>query len=380
MKISICFSGSGLQRIPPMKLSLKILALAIIAATTYSIIGCAAPAGFSYQNVAITLTAQCTDCPAGISFNPAYPVPTSGNGTQTNSSAIPPGAIITMTNQGEGGTIELLASVANAPANVTWTLYPTPNLNGIKTLPSGTGTPVGESGSQVGSFQTPTGSYANTVGTDVYYAQNGVPVYSDQALVQAQAMGICQGCVMIVASVPSDPNNPSAVVTQSILVQIYNNTTAQGPPSTYLNPAEPSTPASETQPVVTVAHNGGYYAFYGGVVGAGACLTTAACTVNGIVYPPYTTDNTPVWSVGPAPYSLSTQIVGGNATYGVICNVPPAVTAANCAAGVAPGTYYAPAVIPTTTNSSTTTNGEVVVVVSSQLVSTVASYAYVGVN
>lgn len=363
-----------------MKLSLKILALAIIAATTYSMIGCAAPAGFSYQNVAITLTAQCSDCPAGVSFNPAYPMPTSGNGLQTTSTAIPVGAVLTMTNQGEGGTVEVLASVANAPANVTWNLYPQPNLNGIKTLPSGGTLPVGESGSQVGSFVTPTGNYANNVGPDVYYAQAGVPVYSDQALAQAQAMGICQGCVMIVASVPSDPNNPSAVVTQSLLVQIYNNTTAQGPPSTYLTPAEPSTPANETQPMVTVAHNGGSYAFYGGVVGAGACLTTSACTVNGIVYPPYTTDNTAVWSVGPAPYALGTQIVGGNATYGIICNVPPAVTTANCPAGVAPGTYYAPAVIPTTSNSSTKTNGEVVVVVSSELVSTVASYAYVGVN
>jgi hypothetical protein len=284
-----------------------------------------------------------------------------------------------MTNQGEGGTIELLASVANAPANVTWTLYPTPNLGGIKTLPTGTGTPVGESGSQVGSFQTPSGSYATAFGPSVYYGQNGVPVYSDAALQQANAMGICQGCVMVVASVPSDPNNPSAVVTQSLLIQIYNNTTAQGPPSVYLNPAEPSTPASETQPVVTVAHNGGTFAFYGGAVGAAACITAAACTVNGTVYPLYTTDNTAVWAVGPANESLATAIVGGNATLGTICNVPPAVAVANCAAGVPPGTYYAPATIPTG-STVTAINGEVVVYVWSQLVSTVASYAYVGVN
>ena len=38
-----------------MKLCLKILALATIAATTYSMVSCAAPASFSYQNVAITL-------------------------------------------------------------------------------------------------------------------------------------------------------------------------------------------------------------------------------------------------------------------------------------------------------------------------------------
>ena len=47
------------QRFPAMKLGLRILAVAVIAATSISLIGCAGPAGFSYQNVSITLSPMC---------------------------------------------------------------------------------------------------------------------------------------------------------------------------------------------------------------------------------------------------------------------------------------------------------------------------------
>lgn len=378
-----------------MKLSLKILAIAATAATTYSLVSCAAPAGFSYQNVSISLTAQCTDCPAGITFNPAYPLPTittsglaaSNGGGGGASGIIPAGALMTMPNTGEGGTVEFLATVTNAPASsVTWAIYPQPNLSGIDTLPTGTGTPVGESGSGVGTFATPGGSTTTATGPNVYYAVNGVPIYSGAALAQANAMGICQGCVMLVASVPSDPDNPSAVVTFSMLIAVYGGSTAQGPPSAYLTPHTPSTPSGLVNPVVSVAHNpnlptiaaGGQYQFYGGIVGAAPCLTTASCLINGVQYPLYTADNTAVWEVGPTPFALSTAFPCPSATapvcpYGTITQ--PVLNAAGQI--VSPGGLYtAPAAIPPTPSGGTA--NEVVVVLVSQLVGTVDQYAYVG--
>lgn len=356
-----------------MKFCLKILAIAATAATTYSLVSCAAPASFSYQNVSISFTAQCTDCPAGITFNPAYPV-APNNGSST-SGVIPPGARLTMTNQGEGGTIQILAQVYNAPAtNITWQIYPQPNLNGITTLPSGTGTPVGESGSSVGTFVTPGNSSTSSTGPSVYYAQGGIPVYSGAALAQAQAMGIPQGCVMLVASVPSDPSNPSSVASASLIIQIYNNTTPQGPPSAYLTPRTPSIPASLTNAVVSVAHNpnlptiaaGGQYQFYGGIVGAPACLSTGNCLINGVQFPLYTVDNTAVWEVGPSPFSLSTAFPCSTA--GLAC---PWGTITQT------GLYTAPANPPPTPSGGIA--NEVVVVVVSDLVPTVNAYAYVSI-
>jgi hypothetical protein len=359
-----------------MKLCLKILALVVTAATTYSLVSCAAPASFSYQNVSISLTAQCTDCPAGITFNPLYPV--APNNGASASGVIPPGAQLTMANTGEGGTIEFLAQVYNAPAtNVTWQIYPQPNLGGITVLPNGTGTPVGESGSSVGTFGTPGTSTTSATGPNVYYAVNGVPIYADAALVQANAMGIPQGCIMIVASVPSNPDNPSAVVTTSLLIQVYGGSTAQGPPSVYMAPKSPTTPAGLVNPVVSVAHNpnllttgatvsGGTYQFYGGIVGAAPCLTIANCFFGTppVSYGPlYSTDNTAVWEVGPAPFSLSTAFP---------CTSPGLA----CPFGTisSTGLYTAPAAIP---SNGLTPASEVVVVLVSQLVPTVDAYAYV---
>jgi hypothetical protein len=360
-----------------MKLCLKILAIVATAATTYSLVSCAAPASFSYSNVSISLTAQCTDCPAGITFNPLYPV--APNNGASASGVIPPGAQLTMANTGEGGTIEFLAQVYNAPAtNVSWQIYPQPNLNGITVLPNGTGTPVGESGSSVGTFGTPGSSTTTATGPTAYYAVNGVPIYADAALVQANAMGIPQGCILIVATVPSNPDNPSAVATTSVLIQVYGGSTAQGPPSVYLAPKSPTTPAGLVNPVVSVAHNpnllttgaiaaGGQYQFYGGIVGAAPCLTLANCSYGSPAVsfgPLYSTDNTAVWEVGPSPFSLSTAFPCTSA--GLAC---PFGTISST------GLYTAPAAIPP--NPSGGVSNEVVVVLVSQLVSTVNAYAYV---
>jgi hypothetical protein len=365
-----------------MKLCLKILAIVATAATTYSLVSCAAPASFSYQNVSISLSSQCSDCP-GVFFDPAFPTPP--NNGSALSSVIPPGARMSMANTGQGGTVQLAATVYNAPANnVTWQIFPQPNLGGITTLPTGTTTPVGESGSSVGSFNTPGVSTTTALGPNVYYANNGVPVYSGAALVQAQAMGICQGCVMIVVSVPSDPDNPAAVVTTSLVIQIYGGSTAQGPPTAYLTPKSPTIPAGLVNPVVTVPHNpsllstpsvivaGGQYQFYGGIVGAAPCLTISGCAValygtsTPLAIPLYTVDNTAVWEVGPAPFSLTTAF-------------PCTVAGLSCPFGTvsSTGLYTAPAAIPI---NGLTPASEVVVVVVSQLVPTVNAYAYILLN
>ncbi len=105
-----------------MKLCLKILAVASIAVFTYPITSCSGPAGFSYQNVAISLSQvpiQCSDCPGGITFNPADP------------------AALTMPlGGGQGGTVLITATVTNAPANITWTIFPQPNLGSIDSPPN----------------------------------------------------------------------------------------------------------------------------------------------------------------------------------------------------------------------------------------------------
>lgn len=334
-----------------MKLCLKILAVAIIAASTYPLVSCAGPAGFSYQNIAITITPACSDCPASNTYNPAQP-----------------GVLMMTLGGGQGGDEQFTASVANAPANVSWTIYPQPNLGSINTAPTGTSTPVGESGSSVGSFASSTGNALTiTSSASVYYAGPGSPpVYGGAALQQAQTMqwysngqlqtGIPQGDVLIVASVPSDPANPSAVYSQGQLVQIYNTKTAQGPPSEYLTPSTGSTPANQTQPAVNVAR-GATYQFYGGTIGAAPCIPPAGATVcsspAGAVA--YTADNSSIWLVGPAPFSLSTALQGGNATLGTIDQN---------------GKYTAPATIPSPLP---------VVIVTSHYVPSVAAYANVGI-
>jgi hypothetical protein len=335
-----------------MKLCFKILAIAIVAASTYPLVSCAGPAGFSYKNVSISIATACSDCPGGgNTYNPAQP------------------NVLMMTlGGGQGGTEQFTATVTNAPPNVTWTIYPQPNLSSVDTPPTGTSTPVGESGSSVGSFVTSTGNALSQVGSaSVYYNGPGSPpVYGGVALQQAQTIqwysngvlqtGIPQGDVLIVASVPIDPTNPSAVYSQGQLVQIFSNKNAQGPPSVYLTPQTGSTPPNQTQPAIYIAR-GATYQFYGGTVGAAPCLpavgqTTCTTPVGAV---PYTADNSSDWLVGPAPFSLTTAVVGGNSTLGTIDQN---------------GKYTAPAVVPSPLP---------VVIVRSHFLPSVATYANVGI-
>jgi hypothetical protein len=354
-----------------MKLSLKILAIAAIAASTFPLISCAGPTGFSYQNITISLVAQCSDCPLGITFNPSYPVPTINGVAQqalSTSPPIPAGAIITQDNQGEGGTIEFLATVTGAPpANVYWSIYPTPNLGSVQTYPTG-GNPPGESGSSVGTFSTPAGTTTTAQGATAYYVQGGTPVYGGAALEQAEALGIPQGNVMIVAGVPTSPTVPvsscvlgaSGCVFATQLVQIFNGNTANvGPPSVYLSPKTPTNPAGLTTPVAFVSHlpPNNTYQFYGGVVGAAPCTTQASCLIQGIQYPIYTADDTPIWEVGSSTSNAIPCTVASICPYGTISST---------------GLYTAPPVIPP--------GGTAVIVIASQILPTTTAFAYITVN
>ncbi len=318
-----------------MKLSLKILAIATIAASTYSLTGCAGPPSFSYQNVGITMTAKCADC-VGAGISVLY-------------SSQQPGVVL-MASGGEGGTTEFIASVTDAPANVTWAIYPTPNLGTPNPPPTGSSTPVVESSSSVGLLNAASGSTA-------YYSTNGVPFYTGAALVQAQNMqytitsptgvqtpmvGIPQGDVLLRATVPSNPDDPTAVATYDQLIQVFNSN-LPSVPSTYLTPREPSQPGGLTEPVVTVAR-GTSYQFYGGTYGAApTCTTSSTCA----------TDNTSIWEVGSSP---ATAVAGGSATYGTITDT---------------GLYTAPATIPA---------GPIEVIIASHKTTTVYSYAYIAVD
>src|ERR1022692_2161895 len=115
---------------------LRILAVTTIAASSCFLVGCAAPAGFSYQNVTVTLTPFCEDCPNGIIYNPAYPVPvpTSGNvsaggigsaGGTSGAAGAPalPGSVLLQPQAGPGSVFWFQADVTNAPANITWNIY-----------------------------------------------------------------------------------------------------------------------------------------------------------------------------------------------------------------------------------------------------------------
>ena len=309
-----------------MKLCMKILAIAIVAASTYSLIGCAAPAGFSYQNVGITIVPgniQCSDCVGGTSSfqviyspvtHPQYPL-----------------QIPLMSNQSQGGTYLFTATVTNAPANVTWTLYPSGNL--------------------IGEGMSGTLTYSGNIAE---YAQNGTPFYSGAKWAQAQAMGIPQGSALLVGTVPSDPNNPSAVASVSQLIQIFNDSTVAGPPAVWLSPRTPTTPAGLTNPVVTIARNASYQ-FQGGTYGAAPCLAASVCGSS----PVFTTDNTSVWMVGP---SITTACVTGPSN-------PTCSTAEGTLSQT--GLYTAPAAIPTT---------QPVIVIASHALPTVTAFAYIAVN
>lgn len=341
-----------------MKFSPQVLAAAVIVAASLPLTSCSAPNGYSYSNISIKITAYCSDCPSIIPL------------TNPN----PPNAIYMAPGGGQGGTIQLTANVTNAPSSeVTWTIYPTPNLTIPNPPPTSTSGSPGAGGSNVGTFNTPSGvSNLTATGGTVYYSNGGLQVYSGAQLQQAEAMGIPQGDVLIVASVPSDPSNPSATVSASQLIQIYNSSNTT--PTLYLSPSEPTIPAGLTTSVVTVAHNGGTFQFYGGAIGEQPCTSTSTCLIQGVQYPLDTADNSVIWEISP-----TNNVANASAA----CNTPNGTnqSPAQCPYGwiSSTGLYTAPPTIPPAAGGGLAA-GQISIVVASHFLPTITKFAYLTID
>jgi len=314
-----------------MKLCSKIFAIAILAFTTYAMVGCAAPAGYSYQNISIGLTNYCDDCGAGDPVSA-----TTTNGYETTFIA----------NNSQGGCLLFNATVNNAPPNVSWALYPTPNL-----VQEGIAADV-----------TPSiGALSTSTGLSSYYCQNGVPIWSGAALNQAAALGIPNGDVLMTLSVPADPTNPSVVVTRGEMLQMYSNTT----------PAANVVPSSNgNSPAANVIHGTGSFVFGGFITKAEPCGPSGGgfpVCATGVAN--YTADSLAVWALGYnvnntltnvttlctfTSYPTTAQLAAANAATTLLnqCSIEGFLVMGGTyngtiALGTATATFYAPAAIPT---------------------------------
>jgi hypothetical protein len=285
-----------------------------------------------------------------------------------------PGVLTVPYGNQQGGSILFTANVTNAPANLTWNLYPSQNLI-TPNPPASNSVATQAPGAVIGNINVQTGNTA-------LYQMNGnggiEPIYYGAALAQANAMqyvisyttevtlgtgqptlqtfnvpttGIPQGDVLLSVSVPNDPMNPSSVFTAYQLMEIYNGNNAT--PTLYMTPRTPTTPSGLTTSVLTVPHSTASvvnsYQFYGGVTGAPPCTTAAACGTS----PIGTVDNAPIWSVGG---TTTTAVQGGSTTYGTITQT---------------GLYTAPTSIP---------SGTVVVVLAAHELPSTTAFAYITIN
>ena len=313
-----------------MKLCLKLFVVALVAAFTYSLIGCAAPTGFSYQNVGITLQEFCTYTCTQVTYDPNLQLPAVSS---LNIPAVPYVWQINATNY------YFTATAQNAVPNFTWALYPTENLTEPNPYPTGgSATSIGEAspGPTDGYFNAGPGNTGNTV---LYYTPSA-PIYTGAALAQAESFkytvsgttqflspqgvpsiitntasmtGIPQGNVLLAVSVPSSATNPAQTYTYYQLMELTTGIRS------YLIPSTPTNPSGLTTPVVTVPR-GTTFQFYGGAVGAGACGTVASCSLQAVGYQTLNSvDDTVLWEVGS---STSTACVNGTTgcqtTYGTI--------------------------------------------------------------
>lgn len=239
-----------------MKLRNRILGFLSLA-PAFGLAGCSGPSGYTYQNVSVQLSFNPICSGVCLNANVFTPVPAP---TTPGDLVGPTGAIEMPVGGGSGSCIELTATVSNAPANVTWTIVPTP----LATAP----TPPTATGTAVPTPATPnTGSLAYTTGLTNYYCMpNGIPIYSGVQLLQAQAAGLQQGETEVVVSVPADPNDPSKVVTQT---QTFTSQVGSPPAGILVG----ITPAN----TVTVAL-GASYQFTGYIVGNNGYYTPAGST------------------------------------------------------------------------------------------------------
>jgi hypothetical protein len=345
-----------------MKLCSKILAIAILAFTTYAMVGCAAPAGYSYQNVSIALSNYCDDCGTGDPVSGA-----TTNGYETTF----------ILNNSAGGCLLFNATVYNAPPNVSWALHPTANL-----VQEGIAADV-----------TPTlGTLSNSTGLSNYYCQNGAPVYGGLALTQASALGIPNGDILMTLSVPVDPTNPSAVFTRGEMIQIYSTA-----------PVANVVPGSNGNvPAVNIPHGTGSYVFGGfitkaepcGPTGGGLPVCSQTTTVDLGTYTPtlYTANSNVDWALSIninnvlsdtttlctfTSFPTTAQLATANAATPLLneCTLEGFIVLGGTYNGVitlgtTTATYYAPSAVPT---------NQPVVVVQADASPQVQALAYVGI-
>ncbi len=348
-----------------MKLCLKIFAIATIAAFTYSLIGCAAPAGFSYQNISITLNQFCTYTCSSVTYDPNT-IPPLSTGNNQYAWEIASGTYYFFT-----------ANVVNAPANFTWALYPTENL--IEPADTtGNGTGEASAGATDGAFYVG----PNGTGPTVIYIPPSPPIFSGAALQQAQNFqyttsytretlsvngvpslqtitaaqtGIPMGDILLAVSVPSNPVDPTQNYTYYQLMEIT------GGLNTFLIPSTPTNPSGLTTPAVTVPR-GTSFQFYGGAIGNGPCGTVASCSAQATGLQTLgSIDDTVVWTVGSSPSTnCITGAAGCTALYGTVSTS---------------GLYTAPSVSPTGVFPFTA-----VVVMQANTLKTTTKTAYITVN
>jgi hypothetical protein len=375
-----------------MKLCLKILAIAVIATTTNSLIGCAGPSvATATPNPVLSLTVTCSDCETyGIQFAPTnnmgqtIPVPTSNSSplqavqSQVTSTVIPqPNGVLSpimlVDNQGQGGTFQLFAAVNGvAASNVTWTVYPTPVSPAEPN--AGTGLTCTGSGCAPGEISAPYGqinvqsnsgaTYSWAAGGATVTGATGVPYYAGTALEEANAMGIPQGDVMIyvTAQNPNDPSNPADLISTTLLLQIVNLQSGKAIPNPFLAQQTPTNLTGVTTTSVATVPRNGTFLFYGGTLGNGPCESASACGANPLFY----TDNTSIWEIGALasgklPTVLSTCTTAGSACpEGTIVQAPPGTpgypyTAIYTAPATIPANqpciYVVPNAVPTTTTA-----------------------------
>jgi hypothetical protein len=269
-----------------MKLCTRLLAIAIIVCSG-SLISCAGPSSFSYQNVTLSLTHStiCNGCFTG-SFS--YILNPAGAGGITGAIEMPPGG-------GSGGCDQLFVTVTNAPLKPTWTIYPAPS-SAAPAPSSGTTNPPGEPNPNTGTIVVGTGN------SNFYCEPSGIPIYTGVSLVNAKAAGIVdangnvvQGSTEVIVTNPADPNDPTKIVSAALFFSYQ----LQTPPTGVLVGMSGLTlPANVTVPL------GGTYQFSGYVAGANGFNP---CTGGGGAGP---STGTPGYAVT---YSVN-GVVGGTGT------------------------------------------------------------------
>ena len=218
----------------------------------------------------------------------------------------------------------MLRQTSPGPSGRTSNLAtPVPPITGSG-LPVGEKSPAGATGYlivQSGNTATYTNSGASVATTDINVS---IPIYSGAALAQAQSMqyvitytksvvsgagvtslqtvnvpttGIPQGDVLLEASVPNNPDNPSSVAAAYQLFEWFNENSST--PTLYLVPATPTVPSGLTDSVLTVPR-GTSYQFFGGVTATPPCAAPSAGALCSNGLPNHGIDNTAVWEVGDA--------------------------------------------------------------------------------